>query len=131
MIATGRMIPYLTPRYIMSSHEISSITFVQAVIHQKDLSISPNPFKDKVSALYKGLINNKEEVLRSEFWWCDLIMARTFEDRPIRGEIWGGTSSHSPPLGSSLYNINNFNSFNKIYDNGMIMYYARLRSVIF
>lgn len=125
MVATDRIMPYLTPRHIMSSHQISSIIFVQAVIHQKDIDISPNPFKDKVSVLYESLINNKEEVLRSEFL-CDLIMARVFEDRMVEGAIWGGMSTHSPPFGSSLYNINNFSSFNKIYDNGMILYYARV-----
>jgi hypothetical protein len=128
-IAADRMIPYLTPRYILSSHEISSVMFVQAVIHQRDHDIYPNPFKDKAPILYEALINNKGELLRSEFT-CDLIMARTFKDRQVRGEIWGGTSTISPPLGNSLYNMNNFSFFNKIYDNGMIMYFERLRPII-
>jgi hypothetical protein len=130
MIAMERIMPYLTPRCIISTHEISSLAFVQAVMHQKVPDVSPNPFKDKVSKFYEGLINNNEKLICSEFS-CDLIISRSFEDRPIRGEIWGGTSSHSPPLSSKLYIINNFKSFNKIYDNGMIMYYARLRSIVF
>ena len=117
----AEFVQYVKGDYITSTHELSSIIFQQAVAAHKDQTISPDPFKESISNFTQSLVTNNSTGLCSR-GLSDIAIPK-YTDRPLAGEIWGGSTTHTPPLGDKLYNINNFNCFDKVYDNRLISVY--------
>jgi hypothetical protein len=120
-IGMGQIIPYVSGAYITSTHELSTIIFQEAVVNHKDSTISPEPFKESIVGFQQSLVTNNSTRFCSH-GLTDIAIPK-YTDRPMAGEIWGGTATHISPLGSKLYNINNFDCYDKVYDNRLVAWY--------